>query len=117
LIEVRIQKWRCLLEKVYGENPSHPWWLGESEQEQAKNMGAAARGRGNTLEHHNQVRRGEEEEVNLSRYMRSDCFVFKLVVGGTNMFGLAPNLVNLFLTLINSIWLHGLGFGSLEDQI
>jgi hypothetical protein len=49
------------------------------------------------LGHHNQVRRGEEEEVNLSRFLRYDRSVFKLVVGGSNMLGLAPNLVKLFL--------------------
>jgi hypothetical protein len=34
----------------------------ESDKEQAKNVAAAVRGWENTLEHHNQVRRGEEEE-------------------------------------------------------
>jgi hypothetical protein len=68
------------------------------------------------------VRRGEEEEeeeeeVNLSRFLRSHRSVFKLVVGGSNMLGLAPNLVILFLTLSASIRLHSLGFGSEEVQI
>jgi hypothetical protein len=31
--------------------------------------------------------------------------------------GLAPNLVNSFLTLSTSIWLHNLRFGSVEIQI
>jgi hypothetical protein len=61
------------------------------------------------------VRRGEEEEeVTLSRFDRS---VFKLVIGGSNVLGLAPNLVILFLTLSTSIWLHGLGFGIEEVHI
>jgi hypothetical protein len=82
-------------------------------------MAAAVRGRENTLEHHNQMRRGEEEkeEVNLSRFLRSDRYVFKLVVGGSNMLGLAPNLMSSFLTLSTSIQLHGLGFGLEEVQI
>jgi hypothetical protein len=55
------------------------------------------------------VRRGEEEEeeeeeeVNLSRFLSSNRSVFKLVFGGSNMLGLAPNLVSLFLTLSTSI--------------
>jgi hypothetical protein len=43
------------------------------------------------------VRRGEEEEeeeVNLSRFLRSDRSVFKLVIGDSNVLGLAPNLVS-----------------------
>jgi hypothetical protein len=73
---------------------------------------AAVREGENTLEHHNQVRRGEEEEeVNLSIFLRSDRFVFKLVIGGSNMLELAPNLVSLFLTLSASFQLHSLGFG------
>jgi hypothetical protein len=87
-------------------------------REQAKNVAAAVRGSENTLEHHNQVRRGEEEEeVNLSRFLSSDRSVFKLVFGGSNVLGLAPNLVSSFLTLSTSIWLHSLGFGSVEVQI
>jgi hypothetical protein len=44
------------------------------------------------------VRRGEEEEeVNLSSFLSSDRSVFKLVFGGLNVLGLAPNLVSSFL--------------------
>jgi hypothetical protein len=58
------------------------------------------------------VRRGEEEEeVDLSKFLRFDRSVFK-VVGGSNALGLAPNLVSTFLTLSTSIGLHSLGFGS-----
>jgi hypothetical protein len=56
------------------------------------------------------VRRGEEEEeeeeeeeVNPSRFLSSNQSVFKPVFGGSNMLGLAPNLVSLFLTLSTSI--------------
>jgi hypothetical protein len=64
------------------------------------------------------VRRGEEEEeVNLSRFLRFDRYVFKLVFGGSNVLGLAPNLVSSFLTLSTSIWLHSLRFGAVEVQI
>jgi hypothetical protein len=55
------------------------------------------------------VRRGEEEEeeeeeeLNLSRFLSSNRSVFKLVFGGKNVLGLAPNLVSLFLTLSTSI--------------
>jgi hypothetical protein len=42
----------------------------------------------------------EEEEVNLSRFLSSDRYVFKLVFGGSNVLGLAPNLVSSFLTLM-----------------
>jgi hypothetical protein len=70
------------------------------------------------------VRRGEEEEeeeeeeeVNLSRFLRSDRSVFKLVVGGLNVLGLAPNLMSSFLILSTLIGLHSLGFGSVEVQI
>jgi hypothetical protein len=37
--------------------------MSESEQKQAKNMATAMRGWENTLEHHNQVRKWEEEKV------------------------------------------------------
>jgi hypothetical protein len=81
-------------------------------------VAAAVREGENTLEHHNQVRRGEEEEeVNLSRFLRADRSVFKLMIGGSNVLGLAPNLVSLFLTLSASFLLHSLGFGSEEVQI
>jgi hypothetical protein len=61
------------------------------------------------------VRRGEEEEeVNLSS---SDRSIFKLVVGGSKVFGLASNLVSSFLTLSTSIWLHSLRSGQVEGQI
>jgi hypothetical protein len=62
------------------------------------------------------VRRGEEEEeeVNLSRFLRSDQSVFKLVFGGSNVLGLAPNLVSSFLTLSTSIWLYSLRFWAVE---
>jgi hypothetical protein len=74
--------------------------------------------REHTLEHYNQVRRGEEEEeVNLPRFLSSDQSVFKLVFGGSNVLGLAPNLVSSFLSLSTSIWLHSLRFGSVEVQI
>jgi hypothetical protein len=64
------------------------------------------------------VRRGEEEEeVNLSRFLRSDQSVFKLVIGGLNVLGLAPNLVSSFFTLSTSIWLHSLRFGTVKVQI
>jgi hypothetical protein len=65
------------------------------------------------------VRRGEEEEeeVNLSRFLRSDRSVFKLVFGGSNVLGLALNLVSSFLTLSTSIRLHNLRFESVEVQI
>jgi hypothetical protein len=59
----------------------------------------------------------EEEEVNLSRFLRTNQYVFKLVVGGSNALGLAPNLVILLLALGTSIRLHCLGFGSVEVQI
>jgi hypothetical protein len=55
------------------------------------------------------VRRGEEEEeeeeeeVNLSRFLSSNWYAFKLVFGGSNMLGLAQNLVSSFLTLSTSI--------------
>jgi hypothetical protein len=116
LIEVRIQRLRCLLERYKGENPSHFGGRERDKQEQAKNVAAAVRGRENTLEHHNQVRR-REEEVNLSRFLRSDRSVFKLVIGGSNVFRLAPNLVSSFLTLSASFQLHRLGFRSEEVQI
>jgi hypothetical protein len=54
------------------------------------------------------VRRGEEEE---------ELALFKLVIGGSNVLELAPNLVSSFLTLSTSIRLHSLGFGSEEIQI
>jgi hypothetical protein len=64
------------------------------------------------------VRRGEEEEeVDPSRFLSFDRTVFKLVFGGSNVFGLAPNLVSLFLTLSASIRLHSLGFELVEIQI
>jgi hypothetical protein len=119
LIEVRIQRLRCLLERYKGENPSHfGGCVWQRAREKAKNMAAAVRGWENRLEHHNQVRRGkEEEEVNLSRFLSSDRSVFKLVFGGSNVFGLAPNSVSSFLTLSTSIWLYSLRFGSVEVQI
>jgi hypothetical protein len=84
----------------------------------SQDVAAAVRGWETTLEYHNQVRRwGEEGEVNLSRFLRYDWFVFKLVVGGSTVLGLAPNLVSLFLTLSTSIRLHSLGFGSVEVLI
>jgi hypothetical protein len=64
------------------------------------------------------MRRGEEEEeINMSRFLRSDRYVFNLVVGGSNILGLDPNLMSSFLTLSTSIRLHGLGFGLEEVQI
>jgi hypothetical protein len=62
-------------------------------------------------------RREEEEEVNMSRFLSSDRSVFKLMFGGSNVLGLAPNLVSSFLTLSTLIWLHSLRFGSVEVQI
>jgi hypothetical protein len=77
----------------------------------------AVRGRENTLEHHNQVRRAEEEEeVNLSKFLSFDRSVFKLVFEGSNVLGLAPNLVSSFLTLSTLIRLHSLRFGLEEIQ-
>jgi hypothetical protein len=76
------------------------------KQEQAKNMAVAMRGWERTLEHHNQVRRGEQEEevkANLSRFLRSDWSVLKLVIGGSNVLGLALNLASSLLTLSASI--------------
>jgi hypothetical protein len=69
------------------------------------------RGQENTVDHCNQVRIGKEEK----RW--SDRSIFKLVVGGSNILWLAPNLVSLFLTLSTLIWLHSLGFGTVEVQI
>jgi hypothetical protein len=105
LIEVRMQRLRCLLERYKGENPSQFGGYKEDKQGQARNVAAAVRGWENTLEHHNQVRRGEEEEeVNVSRFLSSDRSVFKLVFGGSNVLGLAPNLV----TSSHLITLHSL---------
>jgi hypothetical protein len=51
--------------EVKEENPSHPWWRCESEQEQGKNVAFVVREREReyTLEHQNQVRKGGEEEL------------------------------------------------------
>jgi hypothetical protein len=62
-------------------------------------------------------REEEEEEVDRSRFLSSGRSVFKLVVRGSNVLGLAPNLVSSFLTLSTSIHLHSLGFGSVEIHI
>jgi hypothetical protein len=108
---------RCLLERYKGENHSHFGGCEKDKQGQAKNVATTVRGLENTLEHHNQVRRGEKEEVNLSRFPSSDRSVFKLVFGGSNVLGLAPNLMSSFLNLSTSIRLHSLRFGLEEIQI
>jgi hypothetical protein len=123
----RINRWSRFASNGWGvslggirENPSHfgGCVCERDKQEQAKNVAAAVRRWENTLEHHNQVRRGkEEEDVNMSRFLSSDRSVFKLVFGGSNVFGLALNLVSSFLTLSTLIRLHGLRFGSVEVQI
>jgi hypothetical protein len=50
-------------------------------------------------------------------FLRSDRSVFKMVVRGPNMLGLAPNLVSMILTLITLIQLYSLEFGSVEVKI
>jgi hypothetical protein len=55
--------------------------------------------------------------VNLSRFLSSDRSVFKLVFGGSNVLGLAPNLVSSFLPLSTLIRLHNLRFGLVKVQI
>jgi hypothetical protein len=50
-------------------------------------------------EHTSQRERREEEgEANLSRFVGSEPVIFKPVIGGSNVVGLAPNLVSSFLT-------------------
>lgn len=43
--------------------------------------------------------------------------MFKLVIEGPNVVGLAPNWVRLLFTLSTSIWLAGLRIGSVKHQI
>jgi hypothetical protein len=48
--------------------------------------------------HHNMRREEEEGEGNLSRFGGFEPVIFKPVIGGSNVVGLAPNLVSSFHT-------------------